>query len=159
ADAGDQPLLLHIALATAPTSSVFQKPLLIGRMRRAGGPEMIINAIPFGEANEENIEKFASHIDPAFLPVPQGTRAGIVVDSGLPVAFEAFRSIWKRTGKNLAAVAAPPEASPRTAYYAAIWAAIRAGWREGYTAGIELPASVEEGREIVRQAPGFTRFS
>jgi len=34
-----EPLLLHLAPATAPTSSIFYKPLLIGRMRRPNGPE------------------------------------------------------------------------------------------------------------------------
>src|ERR1017187_4218409 len=51
AGAGDGarvPLLLHMALAAAPTSSIYYKPLLIGRMRRPNGSEMVINAIPFG---------------------------------------------------------------------------------------------------------------
>ena len=57
--------------------------------------------------DEENIEKFASKVDPTFLPRPQGSRPAIVVDSNLPEAFDAFRSIWKKTGRNLAAVAGP----------------------------------------------------
>ena len=47
-DGESEPLLLHMALAAAPTSSIYHKPLLIGRMRRPNGPEMVINAIPFG---------------------------------------------------------------------------------------------------------------
>jgi hypothetical protein len=47
-DAGrGEPLLLHLAPATAPTSSIFYKPLLIGRMRRPNGPEIVINSLPF----------------------------------------------------------------------------------------------------------------
>ena len=162
ADAGGQPLLLHVAPATAPTSSVFAKPLLIGRMRRAGGPELIINAIPFGPGDEENIEKFASKVDTAFLPRPQGARPAIVVDSNLAEAFEAFRAIWKKTGRNLAAVAAPEGAAPRRAYYAALWAAIRSGWREGFAGGLEItlaPDSLEAAKERIREAPGYSRFA
>ena len=43
-----EPLLLHVALGTAPTSSIYYRPLLIGRMRRPRGTEMVVNAIPFG---------------------------------------------------------------------------------------------------------------
>ena len=42
-----EPLLLYLALATAPTSSIFYKPLLIGRTKRANGPEIVVNAVPF----------------------------------------------------------------------------------------------------------------
>ena len=49
-DSETEPLLLHMALAAAPTSSIYYKPLLIGRMRRPNGSEMVINAIPFGPA-------------------------------------------------------------------------------------------------------------
>src|SRR5690349_6955695 len=63
-----EPLLLYLALATAPTSSIFYKPLLIGRTKRANGPEMVINSIPFGRSNTESLEKFATRIDPAFVP-------------------------------------------------------------------------------------------
>ncbi len=162
ADAGGRPVLLHIAPATAPTSSVFSKPLLIGRMRRANGPEVIINSIPFGPGDEEQIEKFVAHVDTAFLPRSQGSRAAIVVDSGLPEAFEAFRSILKKTGRNLAAVAAPAGAEPRKAYYSALWAAIRSGWREGFSLGLEIriaPDSVETARNQIREAPGYSRFA
>jgi hypothetical protein len=162
AKAGGQPTLLHIALATAPTSSVFPKPLLIGRMRRAGGPELIINAIPFGPADEDHIEKFVSRVDTAFLPRPQGTRPAIVVESSAPEAFETFRAIWKKTGKNLAAITAPVGVPPRKAYYAGLWGAIWSGWREGYALGIEMtiaPDSVETGKDSIRDAPGYSCFA
>jgi hypothetical protein len=162
-DAGrGQPLLLHLAPATAPTSSIFYKPLLIGRMRRPNGPEIVVNAVPFGPSDCENLEKFVSGIGAAFLPRPQGVRPAIAVSDALPAAFDAFRTILKRTGKNLAATAANPSASGRDFYYAGLSAAIRAGWREGYSAGIHLAVRAGHARplqENIRDAAGFTRFS
>ena len=118
------PLLLHMAAASAPTSSIFGKPLLIGRMRAAGSVEIVVNAIPFGAGDSESIDRFVAHIDGAFLPRPQS--GDIVVASGDPAAaFEEFRAIQKRTGKNVAGLHAP--------YHHAVWAAIRAGWRQPYT--------------------------
>jgi hypothetical protein len=162
ANAGGQPTLLHVALATAPTSSVFPKPLLIGRMRRAGGPELIINAIPFGPADEDHIEKFVTRVDAAFLPRPQGARPAIVVESNAAEAFESFRAIWKKTGKNLAAIAAPAGVPPRKAYYAGLWAAIWSGWREGFSFGYEIPIatdSVEAAKNAIRDAPGYSHYA
>jgi hypothetical protein len=157
-DAGrGEPLLLHLATATAPTSSVFYKPLLIGRMRRPNGPEIVVNALPFGPSDCENLEKFVSQIGAAFLPRPQGLRPAIVVSDSLPAALDAFRAILKRSGKNLAATSANPAASGRDFYYAGLCAAIRAGWREGYSAGIRLVAGA--GQKIIRDAAGFSRFS
>jgi hypothetical protein len=123
------PLLLHIARAAAPTSSLYPKPLLIGRMRRPNGSEMVINAIPFGPGDRRNVETFAARINSAFYPQPQGARATITVEQDYPAAFEIFRTIQKRTGKNFAAFSGDP--------HNAMWAAIRAGWRSAYTtAGI-----------------------
>jgi hypothetical protein len=165
-DAGRaEPLLLHLAPATAPTSSVFYKPLLIGRMRRPNGPEIVINAVPFGPSDCANLEKFVAQIGAAFLPRPQGLRPAIAVSGALPAAFDAFRAILKRSGKNLAATAANPAASSRDFYYAGLCAAIRAGWREGYSAGIRLVVGAGHARplqavtETIRNAAGFTRFS
>ena len=162
-DAGrGEPMLLHLAPATAPTSSIFYKPLLIGRMRRPSGPEIVINAVPFGPSDCENLEKFVSQIGAAFLPRPQGLRPAIAVSGGLAAAFDAFRAILKRSGKNLAATAANPAASGRDFYYAGLCAAIRAGWREGYSAGIHVVVAgdnLDAARETIRNAAGFTRFS
>ena len=162
-DAGrGEPLLLHLASATAPTSSIFYKPLLIGRMRRPNGPEIVVNAVPFGPSDHENLEKFVSHVGAAFLPRPQGLRPAIAVSSDLPAAFDGFRAILKRSGQNLAATAANPAASGRDFYYAGLCAAIRAGWREGYSAGVQLAVAgdnIEAARETIRKAAGFTRFS
>ena len=72
-DAGrGEPLLLHLAPATAPTSSIFYKPLLIGRMRRPNGPEIVINAVPFGPSDRENLEKFVGADRRRFPPAPAG---------------------------------------------------------------------------------------
>jgi hypothetical protein len=158
------PLLLHMAPATAPTGSVYPKSVLIGRMRNARGKEIVINAVPFGSADHENIRKYAEQIDKAFLPRPQGPQAAIAVGNrhpeiSLPAAFEAFRGILKNRRLNLAstvqlsatremstdeAIAARDGEDPvapghtrvsiRHLYHAGLWAAIRGGWREGYTA-------------------------
>jgi hypothetical protein len=126
------PHLLYIALATAPTSSVFHKPLLIGRMRRANGPEVVINAILFSATDREHLDRFAARINPAFLPRPQGSRTEIAVAGDPSAAFEVFHAIHKRTRKNVAAIVGE--------YHAALWAAIRAGWRHGWAAIADLPA-------------------
>ena len=165
-DAGrGEPLLLHLAAATAPTSSIFYKPLLIGRMRRPNGPEIVVNSVPFGPSDHENLEKFVAQIGAAFLPRPQGLRPAIAVSGALPAAFDAFRTILKRSGKNLAATAANPAAPSRDFYYAGLCAAIRAGWREGYSASTHLVVGagharpLHAARETIRDAAGFTRFS
>ncbi len=155
--AGGPPQLLHMALASAPTSGVFHKPLLICRVRRAGGPEAVINAIPFGPADAETLEKYVSRVDSAFAPRPQGQHAAMVAaparpETGMAAAFDAFRRILKRTGRNLAAVEMPPPA-----YDSGLRAAVRAGWRDGYSAGVAIRAG-ETSRENVRQAARFTRF-
>lgn len=60
--------------------------------------------------------------------------------------------------------------SIRHLYHAGLWAAVRAGWREGYTAeadhiiitgagGAELARSLETGKEAIRHAAGFTKFT
>jgi len=154
-----EPLLLHMAVAAAPTSSIFYKALLIGRMRRANGPEIVLNAVPFGPTEHERLKQFASAIDTAFLPQRQGLRTAIAVEAAdpekdLPAAFEAFRAIWKRTGKNVAAVGVPPGGDARRVYHAALWAAIRAGWREGYSAGVRIGT-----REEIREAAAFSKFA
>ena len=151
-----EPFLLYMAPAAAPTSSIFHKPLLIGRMRRPGGPELVINAVAFGPADFENLDKFTGKIDGAFLPKPQGSRSAI---AAVPAAdtFDSFRAIWKSTGKNLAAISG----GSLNAYYSGVWSAIRAGWREGYSAAIAFRAGtpVEALREAIREAAGFTVFA
>jgi hypothetical protein len=94
------------------------------------GPEMVINAIPFGPDDGDAVEAFAARINSAFYPQPQGARGTITIEEDPQAAFRFFRAQQKRTGKNFAALAGN--------YYAAMWAAIRGGWRAGYTAGIDI---------------------
>ena len=145
---GGTPYLLHMALATAPTSSIFAKPLLIGRMRRAGGPEIVINALPFGPGDYDALGKFAGLTGTAFLPRPHGSRTTIVAGAG---DFETFRAIRKRTGRNVAAIGA--EADFAAAYHAGLWAAIRGGWRNGYSAVARIVS-----KEQVQDAALFSTF-
>ncbi len=144
------PLLLHIAVSGAPTSSLFQKPLLIGRMRRAAGQEIVINAVAFSPADRDLVARFAAEVDDALLPKVQGTRPAIVAAPS-PASFDAFRTILKRTGRNLAAI----EMSAGE-FEVAIYYAIRAGWREGYSAGLTLDAATA--RDSLRDIGRFTRF-
>lgn len=157
-----EPLLLHISLASAPSGS-FPGALLIGRMR-AAGREIVVNAVTFSSTDWQNVSRYAEQVDRAFLPRPQGARPAIAVGNrhpeiSLPAAFEAFRTILKNTGVNMAstvqlsatremttdeAIAARDGENPTMAghtrvsirhlYHAGLWAAIRAGWREGYNA-------------------------
>jgi hypothetical protein len=159
----NESILLHFAAASAPTGSVFPAPLLIGRMR-AAGREIVVNAIPFSTTDRQNLSAFAEQVDRAFLPRPQGARPAIAVGNrhpeiSLPAAFEAFRTILRSTGVNMAstvqlsatremttdeAIAARDGENPTAAghtrvsirhlYHAGLWAAIRAGWRDGYNA-------------------------
>ena len=142
-----QPLLLHMALASAPASGLYPKSLLIGRMRTQAGREIVVNAIPFGVADTANVRRYAEQVNRAFLPRPQGSRPSIAVTGGdLAAAFEGFRSVFKKHGLNLASV------SP---FDPGLWSAIRAGWREGWTAEAELGA----GEGNVMEHASCTRFS
>ena len=155
-----EPMLLHMALANAPTGSLFAKPLLVGRMPRAGGPEMVVNCLPFGPADRDALETFASATDPRLLPRPLSPRPAIAVESDrpevdFPLAFEAFRALNKRTGRNLAALSGGPGA-----YAAGLWSAIRAGWRDGYGMGTAIPTGdADETKEAIRRAAGCSRFT
>ena len=60
----------------------------------------------------------------------RGARTSITVEQDFPGAFEVFRGIQKRTGKNFAAVTGN--------CHAAMWTAIRAGWRTGYSAAADV---------------------
>ncbi len=151
------PLLLHMALPTAPTSSIFEKPLLVGRTRRVNGPEVVINCVPFGPGDRENLDRFAKAY-PAFLPRQQGMRTTVTVAAENPAAefpraFEAFGAVLRRKGRNVAAVAAPGAAG-NSGYYAAVWAAARAGWREGYAVGVEVRS-----KDGLKELAGFSRFT
>lgn len=160
----ERPLLLRFAPASAPASGLFPNSILIGRMRPAGEREIVVNAIPFHTTDADAIRIFAEQVNRAFLPRPQGAHPAIAVGNrhpevSLPAAFEAFRTILKAHGVNLAStvqLSATREMTLRSVierrdgetptapghtrvsidhlYHAGLWAAIRAGWREGYNA-------------------------
>lgn len=159
-----RPLLLHISSASSPSSGFFPKALLIGRMRPGGGPEVVVSAIPFSSYDYDHIRTFTREVDRDFLPRPQGPLPAIAAGNrhpeiSLPAVFEAYRTIYRTYGVNMASTAqlsvtreattdAAIEArdgenptaaghtrvSIRHLYYAGLWAAIRAGWRLGYNA-------------------------
>jgi hypothetical protein len=161
---GTESMLLRMALASSPASALFPDPILIGRMRPGGGREIVVNAIPFAATDYQNIRTFADRIDRSFYPRPQGTQSAISVaierpETGIPAAFEAFRSISRKYGVNWASFTAPPGTSSEAIYCSAVWAAIRAGWREGYNLGVALPEDFEGAQRTVLGARGFTRFS
>jgi hypothetical protein len=194
------PVLLHIAPGSAPVSPVFKDAVLLGCMRASGGQEFVINLIPFGPADRENILKYALEVNRGFFPRPQGSQPAIATGNrhpelSLPAAFEAFRAYHERCGVNLAstvqlsatremttdaAIAARDGENPVEAghtrvsilglYHAGLRAAIRAGWREGYNAEAdhviisgntpeEIARSIESGKEAIRQAAGYTKFT
>ncbi len=93
-------LLLRLAMASSPSSGFFPNAILIGRMRPGGGREVVVNAIPFDSTDSEAILTFAQHVDPAFLPRPQGAQPAVAVGNrhpeiSLPAAFDAFRRLLK----------------------------------------------------------------
>ncbi|MBI1787981.1 MAG: hypothetical protein HYR60_10585 [Acidobacteria bacterium] len=109
---GGQPLLLRLSDASTPSSGLFPKALLIGRMmlQRGGagrGREIVVNAVPFASTDHENLATFAQQVDRLFLPRPQGSRPAIAVGNrhpevSLPAAFDAFAAILKSSGVNMA---------------------------------------------------------
>jgi hypothetical protein len=97
---------------------------------------VVVNAANFGPADTDAIDTFATQVDRAFLPRPQGSAPSITVVSSdpereLPLAFAGFRLAQRATGINTASIAAPPGLAARI-LPAAVWCAIRAGWRDGY---------------------------
>jgi hypothetical protein len=124
----NEPWLLHIAPAASPASALFPNPTLIGRMRTPLGGEVVVNAIPFGPANEAAVTAYAERLDRAIQPRPQGSQALLVAAVRAPdAAFAQCRLVARKYGLHVAAfeTAVTPELS---------WAAARNGWREGYSA-------------------------
>ena len=119
-----QRMLLRVAPASTPSSGVFPKALLIGRVRGPKGIEVVINATPFGPGEHDAVKQFAIQVNPAFQPRPPGNRSALLVDTGKPeAAFDAFRIVMKERGLNFAGL---------TNLHQGTWAAIRTGWREGW---------------------------
>ena len=144
-----------------------------------------VQATPLASTDHENIRRFAQQVNRAFLPRPQRALPAIAVGNrhpeiSLPAAFEAFREILKRTGKNLAStvqlsatremttddvIAARDGENPTAAghtrvsirhlYHAGLWAAIRTGWREGYNAEADhFIVTGSNASEIARSVEG-----
>jgi len=141
-DAGST-MLLRIARASSPSSGLFPNSQLIGRMRTSSGHEIVINAIPFAPSDRGNMRTFVERVDTAFAPRPQGTAPAIEVNASFG-AFDAFRTIFKSTGRNLASVCSPESET-------AMWCAVMSGWRGGYTAA---PATGHQ-----PPATGFTKYN
>lgn len=146
-----KPWLLRVADANTPSSALFPKAILIGRMRLQNRREIVASVVPFGPGDETHVRTFADEVDRAFLPRPQGTSASIAAYAN-DQPFTGFRAIHKAGGLNWAATWGSRDA--------AIWAAIRAGWREGYCAESEpLPIdSTEAAEAAILTEPGYTKF-
>jgi len=161
------PLLLRFGLASSPASGLFPKSVLIGRMRPAGGREVVVNAVPFGPpfgpTDADPIRTFNEKVTKAFQPRPQGAQPALIVSGDdftvtAPLAFEAFRRILRDTNQNRAALSAD-FATADAAYLTVLWAAVRAGWREGYSLGVTgIPANASSYPALER-LNGFTRYS
>ena len=123
------PLLLRFGLASSPASGLFPKSILIGRMRPAGGREVVVNAVPFSPTDVEPLRTFTEKVTKSFQPRPQGGQPALIasyddVATGAESAFEAFREIARDAGQNRASFAcdyltAEPDG------FAVQWAAVR----------------------------------
>ncbi len=148
-----KPYLLRIATSSAPSSGLFQKSILIGRMRPGGGREIVINTVPFDPATHAaSIRTFAREVDRAFLPKPSGNACTIF--SADHDSFGIFKSIHQESNLNVAGFAGD--------WAAGVFRAIRAGWRDGYS----IPASpivlgLEGGPQVldsVLERSGYTKL-
>lgn len=121
----DEALLLRMAPAATPSSGLFPKSILIGRVPGPGGVELVINAIPFGPNDESAIKTFAEKVNRAFLPKRGAAApfAGGVMPADPEAAFREFRAVLKSRGQNVATF---------HDLITGLWGAIRTGWREGW---------------------------
>ena len=141
-----QPLLMRFAPSSTPSSGLFPKAILIGRLR-VGSQETVINAVPFGPGDRERIRTFAGQVNPALLPKPQGSKPTLSVPVQ-PGVFEHFRTISKPLGLNVACVSGDMET--------ALWEAARSGWRDGYSAESADPAIAGYSRYILPVSDDLT---
>jgi hypothetical protein len=138
-----EPWILHLASASAPESSLFAKPVLIARVRPAGGREVIVNAIPAAPHLRELIESLLPHLRARATSVhnlwsiPAGSHE-----------IEFFQSLPKRPNLLPALRAHRPTWDP----YLAL---LLSNWREGFVFILEdlRRAPSEE------DAQPFSRFS
>jgi hypothetical protein len=149
------PLLLRFGLASSPASGLFPKSVLIGRMRPAGGREVVVNAIPFGPTDREPIRTFTEKVTKDFQPRPQGGQPALIVSADdFTPAFEAFRQL----DRNRASFSADFQ-NAEAAYFAVLWAAVRSGWRDGYSLGVTgIPANASSQAPLER-LNAFTRYT
>jgi hypothetical protein len=132
-----QPLLMRFAPSSTPSSGLFPKAILIGRLR-VGPQETVINAVPFSPRDSERIRTFAWKVTPPLLPKVQGTKATLSVPVR-PGVFDDFRAIAKPMGLNVACVSGSLDTI--------LWEAARSGWRDGYS------AETDNGK-----IPGYSRY-
>jgi hypothetical protein len=143
----DQPLLMRFAPSSTPSSGLFPKAILIGRMR-VGPQETVINAVPFSTAESERIRTFAWQVTPAMLPKILGLKStmSVPVRKGI---FEQFRAIAKPMGLNVTCVSGDLDTI--------LWEAARSGWRDGYTAESSDPQLAGYSRYILPYAADLTQ--
>jgi hypothetical protein len=110
-------LLLRVALAQSPSSGLFPNSLLIGRLRTASGLEAVVNAIPFGVGDRDQIRRYAENVDREFLPRVLGAVPAVAVYASRADA----EAVWNES----------------------VWRAILAGWRAGWSAALELEGPLE----------------
>ena len=150
-EGGVKPWLLRVADANTPSSALFPRAMLIGRMRLQNRREIVASVVPFGSDDSAHVRTFAEDVDRAFLPRPQGTSPSMSA-CALDEPFLEFRHIHKSGGLNWASTWGSRDA--------AMWAAIRAGWREGYSAESDpLPLDARDAAEAaILLEPGYTKF-
>jgi hypothetical protein len=86
----DELWLLHMAPASAPTSSIFEKPILLARVRPAGGREIIVNAVPVAS----NMERIVKELHPGLL----ARTAGMQAIWSVPAGAEDWAAYSRRSG-------------------------------------------------------------
>ena len=119
------PVLLHVAIATAPGTGLFPGASLVGFMRTPKGTEVVVNAIPFGAGESERILTYATKLDRGVMPGPQGVETLFVAASrDADTAFGQYRAVQRKYGMSVAAWTGGVEEG--------LWGAIRHGWRDGY---------------------------
>lgn len=141
-----QPLLMRFAPSSTPSSGLFPKAILIGRLR-VGPQETVINAVPFGPSDSERLRTFAWEVAPALLPKVQGPKATISVPVQ-PGVFDQFRAIAKPMGLNVACVSGDLDTI--------LWEAVRSGWRDGYSAETTDPDVAGFSRYILPHSAELT---
>ena len=131
-----QTYLLRFAFASGSAPALFSDSILIGRMRPAGEREVLVNAIPFGPSDSENIQSFTQEVDGSFLPrsEPQPHAAPVAINDierDIPAAFAKLNGHGNGT-RECPVLSVGDTADRKKAWTVAVWSAIRCGWRSGY---------------------------